>query len=427
MLLRGKTIDQLTEADLQALIDDEIPESKTLDFKEALPSRSKDDKRKFLADIVAFANTQGGYIVYGMKETEGIATELVGVSVQDVDATILRLENAIRDNIRPRLYGVEIRAIPLLNKEGERHYAFVVYIPQSYASPHMVGKDSRDFYVRVSAGNSPMDVEGIRQAFLLSETLSERIRNFRLDRIGKIISGETPVPLAKGAKLVLHFVPLQSFRTRFSVDLLGVSQLLSNVAWRYEYEWLGREEGFSFDGWCRCLTVEGEGAHTYTQVFRNGIVEFTLHAPTRKGPKWIPAGKQPDSNLMNTEWVGTGDLERMTIRFARVMLALQQRLGISPPVYVFCTLVSVKDLLLLVNEKHLYYKFEQGRHVIARNVLALPEVVIDNYPDLEQRSSWTDLAAKFKFTFDVLWNAGGWARSLAYNEDGNLQIDMEWR
>jgi predicted HTH transcriptional regulator len=64
-----KPLDHITEADLQALISDAVPEGRTIEYKRALPGNSDGEKKEFLADISSFANTSGGDLIYGMDES----------------------------------------------------------------------------------------------------------------------------------------------------------------------------------------------------------------------------------------------------------------------------------------------------------------------------------------------------------------------
>ncbi|KAF0220739.1 MAG: transcriptional [Geobacteraceae bacterium] len=50
MALTNKPLDQLNEADFLGLIENKVPESKTLDYKVDLKFGDR-DKREFLADI----------------------------------------------------------------------------------------------------------------------------------------------------------------------------------------------------------------------------------------------------------------------------------------------------------------------------------------------------------------------------------------
>lgn len=203
-----QNIDQLEleeEKDLQELVDNQIPESKTIDYKESVTGNSDSDKKEFLADVSSFANAAGGYLIYGMRENSGIASELCGLENINADAEIRRLENIIRDGIKPRIPGVSLWAIPLRTSRD----AIIIRIPMSWASPHMVTfKNDSKFYSRNSAGKYQLDVSELRAAFVLSETTTERIRDFRIERLSKIIAGETPVLLNETAKIILHIILL---------------------------------------------------------------------------------------------------------------------------------------------------------------------------------------------------------------------------
>ena len=63
----------------------------------------------------SFANTQGGYLIFGMEEREGLPSRLEGIRDVDPDKEVLRLEQMIRDGIRPPISGVQTAAIRLAN------------------------------------------------------------------------------------------------------------------------------------------------------------------------------------------------------------------------------------------------------------------------------------------------------------------------
>ena len=63
----AKNIDQITEEDLQALIDNSVLEGKTIEYKQSLPSNSDSDKKEFLADISSFANASGGDFMASLR------------------------------------------------------------------------------------------------------------------------------------------------------------------------------------------------------------------------------------------------------------------------------------------------------------------------------------------------------------------------
>src|SRR4029453_3181955 len=85
------------------------------------------------------------------------------------------------------------------------------HVPRSYSSPHMAIQGGEEtFYTRASAGKYKLRVDGIRDAFLATDSLGDRLRAFRDGRIARIVAGGTPVPLAAGSRPVLHVVPFSA-------------------------------------------------------------------------------------------------------------------------------------------------------------------------------------------------------------------------
>ncbi|SRR5260221_580015 len=88
----NKPLEAIEEGDLQALVDNQVSERKTIEYKEALSGNADGDKKEFLADVSSFANASGGDLIYGIKEQSGVPIELSGLELSNVDAEILRLE-----------------------------------------------------------------------------------------------------------------------------------------------------------------------------------------------------------------------------------------------------------------------------------------------------------------------------------------------
>jgi len=61
---------QLTESDLLMLISNRDSERKTLDYKRDPVGVGELDKKEFLYDASSFANTLGGYLIFGMEEVK---------------------------------------------------------------------------------------------------------------------------------------------------------------------------------------------------------------------------------------------------------------------------------------------------------------------------------------------------------------------
>ncbi len=391
-----KPIEQVAEADLLTLIENGVSEWKTIDYKLTLPGKSDGDRKEFLGDVSSFANASGGHLVYGMREEvrEGrkVPVELSGVESGDADAAVLSCESSIRDGIRPRIPGVVARPVKLENGKA----AFVIRVPRSFASPHMVtyGGSSR-FYARNSNGKYPMDVDEIRAAFLLSDRVAERVRDFRLDRIAKIQADETPVPLPPVARVVLHVVPLDAFSAGKRFDPAFLADLDPGRVPLYP---LGKTEGWSgsrynLEGVVRYrLSAASGSASAYLQIFRDGSLEgvnASLLEP-REGRHRVPSIAFEESVLNSA------------LRYAQSL----RRLQVDAPLAFMLTLLGVSQYRISYQGGSPGFEGDAFR----KDVILIPALVVENYD--------ADLASAMKPTFDMVWNAAGWAKSMCYDEAG---------
>lgn len=384
-----KPIDQIVESDLQALVDNKVIEAKTLEYKQALPGASESDKKEFLADVSSFANASGGDIIYGIVEDRGTGTpkSLVGVTIPNIDQETLRLDNIIRNGIQPRIPSVTISpSVKLANSK----IALIIRIPKSWISPHRVSINDK-FYSRSSNGKYPLDVGELRTAFNLSETLSERIKNFRVDRVSKINANETPVPLNNNAKIVLHLIPLISFRPGQTYNIGEVSSHPAKMPP------LGSGGGingrYNIDGFLTCSQYQEGKFYSYAQLFRNGIVEGVDAHILRPRPDRL--------NIPSITF------EKSLVESLKDYLSVLDTINVEPPVFMFLTLVGVKGYLMGLDTSKYYI---DEIYAIDRDILLLPEVVIENY-DVQAQDV-------LKPCFDSVWNACGFSRSFYYNERG---------
>ena len=90
-------ISSITKSNIEALVADGISESRQLDYKRELPTGG-DGRIRFLRDVAAFANTEGGDLAFGVEEEvdsddkrTGRAGAIPGVGDLD-DARTIRLD-----------------------------------------------------------------------------------------------------------------------------------------------------------------------------------------------------------------------------------------------------------------------------------------------------------------------------------------------
>ena len=386
----NKNIDQITEIDLQGLIDNSVIECKTLEYKARLPGNSDSEKKEFLADISSFANSIGGDIVFGIicDNSTGTPKTLKGISITNWDQETLRLENMIRDGIKPRISGIAIQPISLSNAKS----SLVVRTKKSWNPPHRVTFKGHDkFYARSTNGKYALDVDELRDAFNLSATIAERIRNFRIDRVNKILAEDTPVRLLSLPKTVLHIVPLISFNPGQIYDITVAYKNQSKLPTIQTYVYGKR---YNIDG---VLTYSVESVvkgqyYAYVQLFKNGIIEATnasMLEPTKESLS-IPGAF----------------FESQIIQALSAYLALMNELSIEVPAYIFLSVLSVKGYRMETSALQM-----SQVPLIDRDHLLVPEAIVHNYD--------TEAKDILRPCFDSVWNACGYSRSLCYDENGN--------
>ena len=392
-----KPFENIVHSDVAALIDNEVGERRTLEYKEQLPGNSESDKKEFLADISSFANAGGGDVLYGVKEKRdaagrptGIAEAAPGLDGINCDGAIQRLENMIRDGIEPRIPGIRIKAVEGF-AEGP---VIVVRVSRSWALPHMVRNSSR-FYSRNSSGKYPLDVQEIRSAFAASDATPERIRRLRDERLSTIIADETPVRLDEGARIVLHVLPLAALDRTLRGD--STSKPL---------EWPdlrpiganGLNLKNNFDGIvCTSSRSVSTVAYAYCQLFRSGLIESVRVVEFLKGGASKRHIELPRYEIMLVSALDT-------------YLKTQTKLGLDPPWIILLSLLHVKGQILSSGRNP---DVADASQEFDRDSLLLPDVLVEQgHPPASNL---------LRESFQMIWQAAGFPESQSHNysKDGD--------
>ncbi|QIN81056.1 hypothetical protein GBA65_21705 (plasmid) [Rubrobacter marinus] len=265
-------------------------------------------------------------------------------------------------------------------------------IPRSFSRPHVVVfKNWSRFFTRSSNGKHQMDVDEVRAAFLGSEAIAERVRAFRADRLGRIVSGEGSATLEGSARAVLHVVPLSAFdspppfvdlQTEYALRLLRPPGH-------------GRSPRYNFDGLVSEGRYPGRGIGSYAQLFRTGAVEAV--------------DATPFDDEYNRSVIVAHQLEETTVEALKRYLRLQRELDVSSPVVVMLGLVGVRG-----------YEIPDGGGTssyirpVDRDDLIVPEALLEAGPS----SGEGEVGLALKRMFDAVWNACGYAESPNFYDDG---------
>lgn len=385
-----KPLNQIAYADIDQFVQEKWPEGKSVDYKRDPYGNRDEDKKELLKDVSSFANTQGGDILIGVDEDEGVPVGIPGVTLPDIDKEKLRLEEIIRRGLDPR---IEFAIHHVLTPASST--VIVIRVQESLLFPHRVVYQGKfgEFWARSSAGKYSMDTDELRRAFTLSATIYEQIKVFRSERVAQVSKGETPIPLTLGGRLILHLVPVASFRSRQLFDVATMPDLATRFPPMGTSGWDYR---LNLDGHVSYSSVRNDRTcRSYTQFFRNGVVEAVLSDVVRE--------KKDEGQLLLA-----GYYERtLTQEFKPVAKLLNglRDVGVQPPVWGFLTITGVKGARIPTD-----HDVGDENRAIDRDTLLLPEFVIN---DLN-----TDTAALLRPVFDLVWNASGFARSFNFDPNG---------
>lgn len=325
MSLDHRPFGELCGADIRALLENDVRESSRIEYKSQLPGDTPDSKKKFLATVSSFANSGGGFLLFGVEEHNGAPVAFPGIGDDDVDAHVLRLENLVRDGLDPRLASIDFRAIPV----DKASMVLVAAIVESPRLPHMVkyGGTSR-FYSRHSAGKYQMDAAEIRAAFVRSEVLMDRITRFRADRLerwndGGLIRGPSPT-------VILDLIPESFLHADKHIDLRQISdERLRGLA----SGWMLPVDAFhNVDG--AVLVNDHRTPGAAVQVFRDGTVEAV-------GRELYFTSKPSTGDSESDCWMFVKELEEAMTSTVSQVLEFQEEVGAGFPVWLGLSMIGV--------------------------------------------------------------------------------------
>lgn len=168
-------------------------EDDRVDYKQTIDPTSEKDWLEITKDISAFANTHGGYLIFGINDGEkkivGLSRKVAGI-IKDTN----NLQQKINRHLEPNIVSLRAKEFKI-----DGLSIVVLYIPQSVGKTHMVSKDGvfpypsgkqktllhkGTFFVRRSAGNHLGDSRDF------SDVIERRIDQFRdalLEKVAKVV------------------------------------------------------------------------------------------------------------------------------------------------------------------------------------------------------------------------------------------------
>lgn len=399
-MLFGKNITQIHFNDIERLITNKVPEGISIEYKSKLDITTGDQRKEFLYDITAFANSDGGVVLFGIKEevdekgqNTGFPDQIVGISIDNEDSLLKQIEDVIQSSTNPSLTAFDIK---IIDGSGVKILAIEIY--QNLGLPIMVTyRGTNKFYKRRITGKYPVDVYELNQLFMRANRIHGELDNIRNSRVN-LIKQEGFLPGIHDTEFALiHIIPVNHYLQNkiLPFDKQQIIELLAD-----NLEPVGgrtHDRRRNFEGF---LITDYDPAFktipSYVQVFRNGMIEFytkTFHSID--GDRRI---------------FFIGMMEIQIIEAIRSSMVIYGELTISPPFIVFLSLVGMKNFKLYLPAIHPY---SQPKPFISEDLL-LPNIMIDKLLTESNQVIENEL----KTIFDIVWQSANCRRSPNYNEIG---------
>ena len=168
--IRAKLVSEISAADIFDLITQQTPEDLFLEFKAEIldPRKPKDrlefDKGEWAADVVAFANAQGGHILIGMEaDKQERAARLMPIAGDQAKRLADQLRDLAIERIKPSIAQLEVAPIGITASE----WIVAARVPHSSDKPHISTHNGRTrFTLRDGNRKRDMAYDEIREFFL---------------------------------------------------------------------------------------------------------------------------------------------------------------------------------------------------------------------------------------------------------------------
>jgi len=279
--------DPLSEEAVSLLLDYREEDSH-VDYKESFDHKQEKDWLEITKDVMAFANTEGGYLVFGVRDG---SWEVIGLDTEVArflsDAT--EIAKKVNRHVDPAMTGLRSKLV-----QPQSKLIVILFMPPSIPRTHVISKDGRfsfpsgkeklvlrkgTLYVRRSGGNHLVDSRD------LDDLISRRIEHFRrslMDKIARVV--EAP---RESEVFVVSADPTTEPHKRFVIDNAPDSIPVKGLSFTVTPEtpeqqvaaWIALSSGNrvampprkSLWGW-----YEKRGALTLSQDQRIGLAEFCV-------------------------------------------------------------------------------------------------------------------------------------------------------
>lgn len=213
--INGKPLFECTEEDLSVVIDNsDYRENDYLEYKSEftfLNYPKADPKRKkylaeFRSDVCALANAEGGYIVYGIRDVNGMALEIIGIDIPEENTDKFELDRKNNlSSILPKIPPVQFRFLRL----NTGKYIVIIHVKADSFVPYIHVENEIDYRIFKRVGNGKRSVGYVELKNMFNQSLSieKEVQLYRQDRINYYRSLEDTPDRKYSMFMLLHIIP----------------------------------------------------------------------------------------------------------------------------------------------------------------------------------------------------------------------------
>ena len=417
-----KELDDLDESDLQDLKNKQIPENRFVEYKRDMYGGTDSQVEEMLADITAFANSQGGYLFIGIEEMSRdnpIPNNILGIDNAEVEAQ--RIRDRCEACVDEYIQGLKVKTVSLSN--GKK--VIIVCIPNSPKKPHMVTfKNKNRFYIRRDEGKSLMNVEEIRDVVLRVEEYMEKLEKF-LEKRKRDVKEEIVEKFNSGCWMILSSCPIFVSEERIDVAKSGeIKELIINSPLEPT---LNQKVNYTIKSGLPKITLHGlrseklnrynrHGEGQYLEVWNEGYIEFGFSLEEFSKTKLTEKGYASDETTLRTYLIPNLITPDIVISFCYFVHDVIKIMRINEPIVFKLILLNCLSITLEYTGDEIVF-WQQPEFIINPIKVYTPEK-----PSIIAKELMTKIFRAFGRLEPKYTDRSGRHRPL-FDEDGNYKPD----
>lgn len=394
-ILDGLELHSIAEHHLASMQSLNVSEDNRLDFKALLKLTRESDRKEFCKDISSMANTQGGYILFGVAEKNGIMSTVPGIEFNDeIEQQMFQVATS---GVSPRLQAFDHVVIPLKNG-----LSVVVLKMTPDGILHQVKYGDNRHYKRTGTITIPMDGADLESFFRgatkidPSAETEKRVTSFHDSIRKKTFFGRKD----DSAAVVASVLPVISSH---QFDLWNNPSSLTPFPPMYCSGWNTEVTGNA--RYTVGTYAHGDDPYSVTEITSSGEVRAFTTALLDSSPPDMPQVQGTSGFVPSVAY------EQTLIEAIHKYLASLLQLGVSGAIAVNIALIGVKGFFMYADRR-----IRSGPLRLLEQNDVIPETtVFDSSSDFATPEV---VAQRLKPAFDFIWREFGFSGSQNYTTEG---------